>query len=210
MLALEHTDLTPLFLKDPLANDFFRCTNCADEFKREDHLRRHELSHRSPKFKCLQDGCGKLFHRNDVLKRHQLVHRPEPEKRRHTGRKRVMSKGKVGQKSPALQKPNENNMGSSIFSTQYLSGLQIYTTSTDPWAMTSPSLSDTSSAHILENAPLPSWSGRWSGSNTYIAPQNQSPGLLGSSLVCGLAPLYHTFFHSSNSIRCYTLNGPFR
>ncbi|RDI89785.1 hypothetical protein Vi05172_g635 [Venturia inaequalis] len=100
MLAVKHAQPSTHFPMDRPANDFFTCQYCADQFKREDHLRRHELSHRSPKFKCVHEGCGKSFHRNDVLKRHQLVHRPEPEKRKRSCRKRVAARGSTSRSPP--------------------------------------------------------------------------------------------------------------
>lgn len=100
MLVLNQAQPTTHFTMDRPTSDFFTCQYCADQFKREDHLRRHELSHRSPKFKCVHEGCGKSFHRNDVLKRHQLVHRPEPEKRKRSCRKRVAARGSASRSPP--------------------------------------------------------------------------------------------------------------
>lgn len=74
---------------DGPSTDVFTCPYCADQFKREDHLRRHELSHQSPQFRCPQEDCDKAFHRNDVLKRHLLVHRPSVQK---GARRRVASR----------------------------------------------------------------------------------------------------------------------
>lgn len=70
----------------------YRCHFCSDQFKREDHLRRHELSHGFPRFLCPHPGCGMRFHRNDVLKRHQAVHEPHPTKRRRRPRRGALPK----------------------------------------------------------------------------------------------------------------------
>ncbi|KAI0858157.1 hypothetical protein F4860DRAFT_505599 [Xylaria cubensis] len=39
-------------------------------FTRVEHLRRHQLSHKPPFFRCEYAGCGKAFHRQDLLSRH--------------------------------------------------------------------------------------------------------------------------------------------
>ncbi|KAI0902800.1 hypothetical protein F4823DRAFT_620880 [Ustulina deusta] len=69
------------------AKKIFICTDCAAEFSRKDHAKRHKLSHSRPKFLCLHPNCGLFFHRRDVLRRHEAVHRPEnAEKRRRPRR----------------------------------------------------------------------------------------------------------------------------
>ncbi|KAK0666360.1 hypothetical protein QBC41DRAFT_230711 [Cercophora samala] len=47
------------------------CELCkpAKTFTRAEHLRRHQLSHEEPQFRC--SGCDKAFHRQDLLTRHQ-------------------------------------------------------------------------------------------------------------------------------------------
>ncbi|KAK4176053.1 hypothetical protein QBC36DRAFT_353147 [Triangularia setosa] len=47
------------------------CELCrpAKTFTRAEHLRRHQLSHEEPQFRC--QGCDKAFHRQDLLTRHQ-------------------------------------------------------------------------------------------------------------------------------------------
>ncbi|KAF2090223.1 hypothetical protein K490DRAFT_54621 [Saccharata proteae CBS 121410] len=71
-------------------SDLFRCGYCQDCFRREDHLRRHELSHGFPRFLCTHDGCGMRFHRRDVLQRHKSVHQHDPTKRRRRPRRGVL------------------------------------------------------------------------------------------------------------------------
>ncbi|KAI0384641.1 hypothetical protein F5Y04DRAFT_247451 [Hypomontagnella monticulosa] len=43
-------------------------------FTRQEHLRRHQLSHRNPAFRCTYTGCDKAFHRADLLARHAQRH----------------------------------------------------------------------------------------------------------------------------------------
>ncbi|KAI1465957.1 uncharacterized protein F4812DRAFT_460936 [Daldinia caldariorum] len=43
-------------------------------FTRAEHLRRHQLSHRTPGFPCTFPGCDKAFHRADLLARHTQRH----------------------------------------------------------------------------------------------------------------------------------------
>ncbi|OTB07070.1 hypothetical protein M426DRAFT_93805 [Hypoxylon sp. CI-4A] len=43
-------------------------------FTRAEHLRRHQLSHQTPKFPCTFPGCDKAFHRADLLARHSQRH----------------------------------------------------------------------------------------------------------------------------------------
>ncbi|KAF4304119.1 Zinc finger C2H2-type protein [Botryosphaeria dothidea] len=76
---------------------WYKCKHCSDQFKREDHLRRHELSHGFPRFLCDHDGCGMRFHRKDVLQRHKLVHQPNPLKRRRKPRRGPIPHGPIQQ-----------------------------------------------------------------------------------------------------------------
>ncbi|GME40403.1 Zinc finger C2H2-type protein [Neofusicoccum parvum] len=78
---------------------WYKCKHCADQFKREDHLRRHELSHGFPRFLCDHAGCGMRFHRKDVLQRHKLVHQPNPLKRRRKPRRGAIPHGPIQQTS---------------------------------------------------------------------------------------------------------------
>lgn len=71
----------------PVMRKRFICPDCAAEFSRKDHAKRHKLSHRRPEFACPHPNCGLFFHRHDVLRRHETVHRPEnAEKRRRPRR----------------------------------------------------------------------------------------------------------------------------
>ncbi|KAK7539962.1 uncharacterized protein J3D65DRAFT_666630 [Phyllosticta citribraziliensis] len=76
---------------------WYRCRHCSDSFKREDHLRRHELSHGFPRFLCDHNGCGMRFHRKDVLQRHKLVHQPNSLKRRRKPRRGPIPHGPIQQ-----------------------------------------------------------------------------------------------------------------
>ncbi|KAI0526679.1 hypothetical protein F5B22DRAFT_641819 [Xylaria bambusicola] len=54
-----------------------RCEQCnpPKTFTRAEHLRRHQLSHKSPTaFICCWPGCDKVFHRQDLLDRHTQRH----------------------------------------------------------------------------------------------------------------------------------------
>ncbi|KAL8418691.1 hypothetical protein RB594_002052 [Gaeumannomyces avenae] len=55
------------------------CTVCrpSKTFTRAEHLRRHQLSHRTPGFACEWPGCDRAFHRHDLLVRHQQKHEQE-------------------------------------------------------------------------------------------------------------------------------------
>lgn len=71
-------------------NTRFQCQQCSRSFRREDHLRRHQLTHKPPRYACLHQGCGMLFHRQDVLKRHQEVHTDDPPKKRRRPRRGIL------------------------------------------------------------------------------------------------------------------------
>lgn len=83
MLTIER-GLEYLFMSHSqnLPNSFHTCNYCSSQFKRDDHLRRHELNHQEPRFYCSYPNCGKAFRRKDVLKRHNLIHKPGPVRRR--------------------------------------------------------------------------------------------------------------------------------
>lgn len=50
------------------------CQYCGQSFQRQDHLTRHELSHREARYYCQVTTCGMAFHRRDVLKCHGCVY----------------------------------------------------------------------------------------------------------------------------------------
>ncbi|KAF3058407.1 hypothetical protein GL218_05783 [Daldinia childiae] len=52
------------------------CETCKPPktFTRAEHLRRHQLSHKTPGFPCTYSGCEKAFHRADLLARHAQRH----------------------------------------------------------------------------------------------------------------------------------------
>ncbi|KAI0838687.1 hypothetical protein F5Y06DRAFT_267561 [Hypoxylon sp. FL0890] len=54
-------------------------------FTRAEHLRRHQLSHRTPGFPCTFPGCDKEFHRADLLARHAQRHDQDDRTSRGTG-----------------------------------------------------------------------------------------------------------------------------
>lgn len=81
-VELEPRPLFPTALANETTRCFFTCKHCFQEFKREDHLHRHELSHEEPRYRCSYPACNKAFRRKDVLKRHHLVHKPGPPRRR--------------------------------------------------------------------------------------------------------------------------------
>ncbi|KAI2463625.1 hypothetical protein F4781DRAFT_440388 [Annulohypoxylon bovei var. microspora] len=54
-------------------------------FTRAEHLRRHQLSHRTPGFSCTFPGCDKAFHRADLLARHTQRHDQDDKTSRGTG-----------------------------------------------------------------------------------------------------------------------------
>ncbi|KAK8191087.1 uncharacterized protein BKA78DRAFT_379499 [Phyllosticta capitalensis] len=88
---------------------WYRCRHCSDSFKREDHLRRHELSHGFPRFLCDHNGCGMRFHRKDVLQRHKLVHQPNPLKRRRKPRRGPIPHGPIQQAGGATSWSGEDS-----------------------------------------------------------------------------------------------------
>lgn len=49
-------------------------------FTRAEHLRRHQLSHQTPRYPCVYPGCERAFHRPDLLARHQQRHEQEGDK----------------------------------------------------------------------------------------------------------------------------------
>lgn len=53
--------------------DGYQCSVCHKAFGRQEHLRRHEQSHKDPQFHCHQ--CSKPFHRKDALSKHEQTHR---------------------------------------------------------------------------------------------------------------------------------------
>lgn len=52
--------------------DAYQCSICGKVFGRQEHLRRHEQSHKAPEFRCYQ--CPKAFHRKDALNKHEQTH----------------------------------------------------------------------------------------------------------------------------------------
>jgi Zinc finger, C2H2 type len=158
MLAVKHAQSSTIFTMNRSNNDFFTCQYCADQFKREDHLRRHELSHRSPKFNCKHEGCGKSFHRNDVLKRHQLVHRPEPEKRKKSCRKRVAARGSTS-RSPPISSSSQrgyNSEQTTSISRSPPAPTQLYATPV-PWIQIGPFLGINDNAAMMNNLAISPW-----------------------------------------------------
>ncbi|KAI1633463.1 hypothetical protein F4809DRAFT_584278 [Biscogniauxia mediterranea] len=53
-------------------------------FTRAEHLRRHQLSHKTPAFRCEFPGCEKTFHRADLLARHSQRHEQDGKSSRGT------------------------------------------------------------------------------------------------------------------------------
>jgi hypothetical protein len=158
MLAVKPAQPSPIFTMDRPTNDFFTCQYCADQFMREDHLRRHELSHRSPKFKCMHEGCGKSFHRNDVLKRHQLVHRPEPEKRKRSCRKRVAARGSTS-RSPPVSSSSQNGYSpepTTTLSRSPPASTQLYPAPAS-WIQIGPFLGTNDNAAMMNNFAISPW-----------------------------------------------------
>ncbi|KAI1282850.1 hypothetical protein F5Y07DRAFT_199309 [Xylaria sp. FL0933] len=86
----------------------FICTDCAAEFSRKDHAKRHKLSHSRPRYLCLHPGCGLFFHRRDVLRRHEAVHRPENDEKRRRPRR-----GPLPPSLPGLEGQPEQQLTSS-------------------------------------------------------------------------------------------------
>ncbi|KAI1358726.1 hypothetical protein F5Y08DRAFT_321162 [Xylaria arbuscula] len=74
----------------------FRCSDCAAEFSRKDHAKRHKLSHSRPRFVCAYPNCGLFFHRRDVLRRHEAVHRPENAEKRRRPRRGLLPPSRPG------------------------------------------------------------------------------------------------------------------
>ncbi|PNH41312.1 hypothetical protein VD0004_g5794 [Verticillium dahliae] len=58
------------------------CDQCRPPktFTRAEHLRRHQLSHDTPRYACTIPGCDRAFHRKDLLDRHQQRHELDEEK----------------------------------------------------------------------------------------------------------------------------------
>ncbi|KAI1380933.1 hypothetical protein F4677DRAFT_441262 [Hypoxylon crocopeplum] len=54
-------------------------------FTRAEHLRRHQLSHKTPGFPCTYPGCDKAFHRADLLARHVQRHDSDDKTSKGTG-----------------------------------------------------------------------------------------------------------------------------
>lgn len=50
----------------------YTCITCGAQFRRSDHLSRHQLIHEAPKFKC--DVCEMTFRRSDKLLEHRRKH----------------------------------------------------------------------------------------------------------------------------------------
>ncbi|KAJ9413570.1 hypothetical protein QL093DRAFT_2484728 [Fusarium oxysporum] len=51
------------------------CGECQKVYTRAEHLRRHQSSHREPKFEC--PICQRRFYRKDLLERHYKRHEGE-------------------------------------------------------------------------------------------------------------------------------------
>lgn len=73
----------------------FTCGTCSQNFRRADHLRRHELSHGFPKYLCSHPRCGMRFHRDDVRNRHESIHRPNPSKQPRKARRGVLPRSRT-------------------------------------------------------------------------------------------------------------------
>ncbi|TGJ85717.1 hypothetical protein E0Z10_g3074 [Xylaria hypoxylon] len=137
----------------PVAKRTFICTDCAAEFSRKDHAKRHKLSHSQPKFACLYPNCGLFFHRRDVLRRHEAVHKPENAEKRRRPRR-----GPLPPALPRLEGQREQQQSSPASESH----------ETEPILMTSrASVGDSSdaSAPNLQNDSNGDSNGDWNGSN---------------------------------------------
>ncbi|PKS05769.1 hypothetical protein jhhlp_007598 [Lomentospora prolificans] len=58
------------------------CNDCNPPrtFTRNEHLKRHQLSHKNPSHECKIPGCGRKFHRKDLLDRHEQKHEQESQR----------------------------------------------------------------------------------------------------------------------------------
>ncbi|KAK3955043.1 hypothetical protein QBC32DRAFT_60692 [Pseudoneurospora amorphoporcata] len=65
-------------------------------FTRAEHLRRHQLGHGPPEYRCPYTNCDKAFHRPDLLARHQQRHEQEGDKVPQT----IPSDGKRDHRDP--------------------------------------------------------------------------------------------------------------
>lgn len=86
--------------------DRYTCRSCTRCFGREDHLRRHELSHKPPKHTCPYETCGMRFHRKDVLQRHSITHGPEQSKTRRKPRRGIYPRTSPATTSPKGSLPS--------------------------------------------------------------------------------------------------------
>lgn len=126
---------------------WYKCKHCSDQFKREDHLRRHELSHGFPRFLCDHGACGMRFHRKDVLQRHKLVHQPNPLKRRRKPRRGPIPRGPIQQSDvdvdvqpaasiPSLPAPSHHHDVSSSQSPSPPQDMQLFNNPVDSFNLT--------------------------------------------------------------------------
>ncbi|BCS21522.1 uncharacterized protein APUU_21954S [Aspergillus puulaauensis] len=66
------------------------CETCSARFQRDDHLRRHRLSHAEPRFKCADPQCGMRFHRRDAARRHEKSHQQTAAPKRRRPRRGIL------------------------------------------------------------------------------------------------------------------------
>lgn len=118
----ESKPLFPAATSNGFQNMFYSCRYCSQEFKREDHLSRHELSHQDPRYHCPHPACDKAFRRKDVLKRHQLVHIPGPSRRRR------WAKNETAKVTPSCKARGQIREASSAISTGRALSDEISTT----------------------------------------------------------------------------------
>ncbi|KAI2625935.1 hypothetical protein GGR54DRAFT_637707 [Hypoxylon sp. NC1633] len=143
-------------------------------FTRAEHLRRHQLSHKTPGFPCTFPGCDKAFHRADLLARHAQRHEQDdkassrgtgPELSRPTSAASLEGYGNPSGSRAVMPGPSDMAPG-----TDYSGGLSHYHQPMDPGSGSG----QASMSPPQHHGRHPSSSGPPTGHN-YVMSSNQMP-----------------------------------
>ncbi|KAH9900237.1 hypothetical protein F4778DRAFT_782345 [Xylariomycetidae sp. FL2044] len=141
-----HVRLTPITGRVSRAKKGVRVHTCdicrpPKTFTRAEHLRRHQLSHKTPQHPCTYPGCDKTFHRADLLARHAPKHEQDDRSSRTANSRRTSgASASLEETAPGRISAYTQPMSGPSGSRQPTGG-PAEMTSNSPYSMTPPSYS---------------------------------------------------------------------